>query len=58
MKVVLYYTYVTLGERNPDKNAIERTVVVFPSLCDVEKERVREETAGNIATEGQLVMVY
>lgn len=54
----MYYTYVTLGERNPDKNAIERTVVVFPSLCDVEKERVREETAGNIATEGQLVMVY
>ena len=58
MKVVLYCTYVTLGERNPEENATERTVVVLPSLCDVEKERVREETAGNIATEGQLVMVY
>ena len=58
MKVVLYCTYVTLGERNHEKNATEHTVVVFPSLCDVEKERVREETAGNIATEGQLVMVY
>ena len=54
----MYCTYVTLGERNPEKNATEHTVVVFPSLCDVEKERVREETAGNIATEGQLVMVY
>ena len=34
-------------------------LIVFPSLCDVEKERVREETSiGNIATEGQIAMVY